>query len=141
MPKVRRETACGKQDCGVSTGFHGGFTFGRGTLDDYGYWDTPCGLCARRYDAEHPEDPDGPAWPLPHNPAEVTKREKPVLVRPDDFRQDTPLMQLATIHQCMWGNTDNFKMGICTSQKYTERMVVLVGQLEQLMPFLRQGSW
>lgn len=53
---------CGNPDCGVSTGIHDGPTFGSGELDDNGYWERPCGPCARRWEAEHPED--GPAWPL-----------------------------------------------------------------------------
>lgn len=48
--------------CNVSTGIHGGLTFGRGRLDDYGYWQFPCHECARRHELFYPED--GPCWPF-----------------------------------------------------------------------------
>jgi len=60
---------CGNPDCGVSTGIHEGPTFGSGELDDHGYWEHPCGPCARRWEAEHPED--GPAWPFERSEAET----------------------------------------------------------------------
>ena len=53
---------CGRSECGVSTGIHEGLTFGLGTLDDHGYWSTPCPACARDWEARHPQD--GPAWPF-----------------------------------------------------------------------------
>jgi len=58
---------CGNEDCSVSSGIHGsenypGFTFGSGRLDDYGYWEKPCGTCARQNEKNHPED--GPCWPF-----------------------------------------------------------------------------
>jgi hypothetical protein len=55
-------TECGHADCFVSTGIHDGLTFGRGDLNDYGYWDEPCSTCARAHEAKHPED--GPCWPF-----------------------------------------------------------------------------
>jgi len=57
-----KKKACGNRRCGVSTGIHDGLTFGRGKLDDYGYWSKPCGPCARAWEKEHPED--GPCWPF-----------------------------------------------------------------------------
>jgi hypothetical protein len=36
---------CGNADCGVSTSIHGEFTFGRGHLDDHGFWEIPCETC------------------------------------------------------------------------------------------------
>lgn len=39
--------ACGNSDCHVSTGIHEGLTFGRGELDDFGFWEIPCERCAR----------------------------------------------------------------------------------------------
>ena len=63
MSESRRPKACGNADCGVSTGFAGEeLTFGRGDLDDYGYWSEPCDPCARRHEREHPED--GACWPF-----------------------------------------------------------------------------
>jgi hypothetical protein len=60
--KRGRESACGNEDCSVSTGIHDGLTFGRGDLDDYGFWQIPCSPCARRHEREHPED--GACWPF-----------------------------------------------------------------------------
>lgn len=31
-----------KQEVKVSTGIHGGLTFGHGELDDYGFWQVDC---------------------------------------------------------------------------------------------------
>jgi hypothetical protein len=54
--------ACVHPDCGASTGFCDEPTFGRGELDDYGYWQIPCTQCARAWEAAHPED--GACWPF-----------------------------------------------------------------------------
>jgi len=45
--------ACGNSDCCVSTGIHEGLTFGRGELDDLGYWEIPCGICAREWEEKY----------------------------------------------------------------------------------------
>lgn len=52
---------CGHQDCSVSTGEHDGLTFGRGQLDNHGYWEIPCGICAR---AAEQATPGLVAWPF-----------------------------------------------------------------------------
>lgn len=55
--------ACGNDRCGVSTGYFGDeLTFGRGKLDDYGYWSIPCEPCARQHEREHPSS--GECWPF-----------------------------------------------------------------------------
>lgn len=46
---------CGNSECSCSTGIHDGLTFGRGRLDEYGYWEFPCPICARGWDAEVPQ--------------------------------------------------------------------------------------
>ncbi len=43
-------TKCGNSMCGRSTGIHEGLTFGSGELDEYGYWEKPCGICAADWD-------------------------------------------------------------------------------------------
>jgi hypothetical protein len=55
-------SACGHPECAASTGFHDGLTFGRGDLDDHGYWEHPCATCAREWERTHPEDV--PCWPF-----------------------------------------------------------------------------
>ena len=50
MPKK----ACGNPCCGVSSCFTEQFTFGSGKLDDNGFWEHPCRLCAEQFDRENP---------------------------------------------------------------------------------------
>jgi len=45
-------SACGNNFCRTSTGIHDGLTFGRGDLDEYGYWSEPCRICAEQHDKE-----------------------------------------------------------------------------------------
>ncbi len=61
MGEGRTVGSCGRMDCGVSTGICGSLTFGRGRLDDYGYWEIPCAPCARATEKAHPEH--GTCWP------------------------------------------------------------------------------
>lgn len=48
--------ACGNPKCSVSTGIHEGLTFGHGKLDNYGYWEHPCPICARNWDSKRNEE-------------------------------------------------------------------------------------
>jgi hypothetical protein len=59
---MNKPKACSNPDCSASTGIHEGLTFGRGDLDEHGYWEIPCGRCARAWEAAHPED--APCWPF-----------------------------------------------------------------------------
>jgi hypothetical protein len=43
-------------------GIHEGLTFGRGRLDDFGYWSIPCAICARAHEKAYPEST--PCWPF-----------------------------------------------------------------------------
>jgi len=45
-------SACGNDVCSCSTGIHGGLTFGRGDLDEFGYWSESCRICAEQRDKE-----------------------------------------------------------------------------------------
>jgi len=40
-------------ECLWSTGIHEGLTVGQGKLDDHGYWERPCGYCARKHEEEY----------------------------------------------------------------------------------------
>jgi hypothetical protein len=53
---------CNNFDCNISTGICGSKTFGSGKLDDCGYWDIPCDLCARMWEKDYPRD--YPCWPF-----------------------------------------------------------------------------
>ena len=55
-------SACGSVECRVSSGICESITFGSGELDFNGYWETPCGVCARDWERRNPED--GEAWPF-----------------------------------------------------------------------------
>ncbi len=48
--------------CHISTGIHGGLTFGNGELDEHGFWEKPCHECARAWEQRFPED--GACWPF-----------------------------------------------------------------------------
>ena len=50
-------------NCKCSTGIHEGLTFGRGKLDDYGYWSKPCWDCARWHE-EQDNKPVNTYWPF-----------------------------------------------------------------------------
>jgi hypothetical protein len=53
---------CGDVMCQISTGVHEGYTFGSGGLDFNGYWEKPCGICARDFEEKNPKA--GPCWPF-----------------------------------------------------------------------------
>jgi len=40
---------CGNPKCKASS-FEDIPTFGSGKLDDYGFWERPCSICARKYE-------------------------------------------------------------------------------------------
>lgn len=75
--------ACGNWSCDISTGIHDGLTFGRGELDEHGFWQTPCAPCARAYEKNYPES--APCWPFesyarPHNWIEAPGDESGISV-------------------------------------------------------------
>ena len=49
-------SACGRGDCGVSTGIHGGTTFGFGDLDNNGFWAVECKPCTRQNKLQEEND-------------------------------------------------------------------------------------
>ena len=55
-------SACENPKCSCSTGIHEGLTFGSGELDDWGYWEEPCDVCARAYEKNYPDA--GKCWPF-----------------------------------------------------------------------------
>jgi len=46
--------------CKFSTGEHGYPTVGQGRLDDGGFWEVPCYICARKYELKNPGEK---CWP------------------------------------------------------------------------------
>lgn len=62
MEGLKSRRACGTPDCGVSTAIDDEtLTFGRGNLDEWGYWEFPCAACAAAYQEK---DPKRPVWPV-----------------------------------------------------------------------------
>lgn len=55
LDKPRVVPPCGNPKCSCSTGIHDGLTFGSGELSTGGYWQFPCYVCARAWDAERME--------------------------------------------------------------------------------------
>lgn len=47
--------ACGHPDCCTSSGICEELTFGRGKLDDHGYWQFSCRPCAAAFEAANPD--------------------------------------------------------------------------------------
>ena len=68
--------ACGHDDCGTSTGLCGRLTFGRGRLDDHGYWTIPCAACAAAFATAHPDEAValGGVWPATGDPVTVADK-------------------------------------------------------------------
>jgi len=61
MKKKQFKAPPGHDKCRVSTGIHGYLTFGSGRLSGNGFWEHPCGECAKAWEQQFPED--GPCWP------------------------------------------------------------------------------
>jgi len=51
---------CGDPNCKASSDMNGDPTFGKGELDDWGYWEEPCSICARKWEELNPGQI---AWP------------------------------------------------------------------------------
>lgn len=61
--------------------------------------------------------------------------------RPENFKQETPIDQLAVIYGSLKGNLDNFKDGIIDASKLAERTKKFEENMDKLVPFLVKGSW
>jgi len=64
MPRAAVMPACKNEDCAVSSGICGALTFGYGDLDDHGYWQHPCVLCALAWKSWD-DGTDDTVWPDP----------------------------------------------------------------------------
>ncbi len=64
--KERPKRPCGNPHCGTSTAIDDvTITFGLGWLDDQGFWEIPCAVCAADFKKAHPERP---VWPVQNAP-------------------------------------------------------------------------
>ena len=57
-----KKKSCGNYNCSTSSSVLDFLTFGSGELDDNGFWENPCPVCARNFEKKHPEL--GPCWPF-----------------------------------------------------------------------------
>lgn len=64
----------GHEKCRVSSTICDTFSFGRGRLDDHGFWSIPCPECARAHEKQFPED--GECWPFSRDSEWITKAER-----------------------------------------------------------------
>ena len=56
--------ACGKEDCYISSSIDEiTLTFGSGELDDFGFWEHPCFICASTWKEKYPENHVWPTKP------------------------------------------------------------------------------
>ena len=56
------EKALDHSKCCWSSGIHDGLTVGQGGCNEYGYWEIPCEICARRHEKRFPNE--APVWPF-----------------------------------------------------------------------------
>lgn len=55
---IRERIGCGNPRCSRSSGICGAITFGWGDLDEYGYWEFPCRICAAGFEKWQEKEPD-----------------------------------------------------------------------------------
>lgn len=66
MEAKNRRSPCGAADCSTSTAIDDKtITFGRGKLDDLGFWEIPCVTCADAFKKAYPKTP---VWPVQDAP-------------------------------------------------------------------------
>lgn len=84
--------------CSCSTGIHDGLTFGRGTLDDLGFWSRPCWECARW--AEQKDGvPRNTYWPFEQR--QLTPSELVARLRDYDMCSDVDVDDAADLIEQM----------------------------------------
>ena len=62
---MSNKSKCGNLECCASSAIDDSITFGWGELDDHGYWEYGCAICARDFENTHPEY--GMCWPFSKN--------------------------------------------------------------------------
>jgi hypothetical protein len=60
---------------------------------------------------------------------------------PEPFRQDTPVMQLASVTQALWGQASNFRNGVTGAERAATEMAKQIDFLSKLLPYVRKGTW
>jgi len=121
---------CGNDDCCASMGICGRVTFGYGELDNHGYWEHPCVICAavalRFAPSSYPEG----VWPEPGESA-----------IPDWAGQATPGAQLTCVRSAIEQTILNIKEGFTPPSEILGYMTPLIEQLKKLEENLQHRSW
>jgi hypothetical protein len=126
--EIRHHRYCGNPECGVSTGICDRLTFGSGELDNHGYWEHPCIICAAVSQKFSPSL--GEVWP---DPAENKI--------PDWAGQATPGAQLTLIRTAIWQTLENLREGITSAKKTADSIDQLLEQLKKVELHLQHRSW
>ncbi len=69
--KRKHTKHCGSEKCCTSTGICESTTHGSGHLDNLGYWEFPCFVCARHYETKHNTE-----WPFIGTVVDPMKKEE-----------------------------------------------------------------
>lgn len=59
--KMEQQLCSSNHRCSCSISIADQVTFGSVVLDENGYWEKPCIVCARRYKSKHPDED---VWPM-----------------------------------------------------------------------------
>jgi len=119
---------CGNPDCGVSSGICERITFGSGELDDHGYWEHPCVICAAVAQRFTPSL--GEVWPQPG--------EHKI---PEWAGQATPGAQLTAIRSAILMTAENLREGITTPGNAASDITQLTDQLYKVELHLKHKAW
>jgi len=119
---------CGNKDCCVSTGICERTTFGSGMLDNNGYWEHPCIICAA---VSQKFSPSIEVWPDPGKNA-----------IPAWAGQATPGAQLTCLRSAMLGHLSNLKEGCITPKEAVKKLTSLLNkQMREMEDHLQHKSW
>ena len=103
-------TKCGfgHRDCRVSTGIDEILTFGRGHLDDLGFWSIPCAQCARAHEQRDGVEA-GSYWP--HTKEWLEKQQRRPVVVQDGLRSGADAKQVEQARRNLEGGATRLKAG------------------------------
>lgn len=54
MSEPKRKKPCGNPNCSATSNIAEDLSFGSGEMDNNGFWERPCAICARAYEKENP---------------------------------------------------------------------------------------
>lgn len=118
---------CGNPNCCASSGICGSMTFGSGELDNHGYWEYPCVICAA---VTKKFSPKIDVWPEPGEHS-----------IPEWAGQATPGAQLTCIRSAMEGTLANIVEGITSPRDVNKKFAPLMEQIKLLEKHLQHKEW